>query len=51
MGSGVAMQHVRKTVEELRRYIAKSESREELEEVDILLSLILEELRRKLAKK
>lgn len=45
------MQHVRKTVEELRRYIAGSESRDDLEEVDVLLSLALEELRRKLASK
>jgi hypothetical protein len=42
------MRHVRKTIEELRRYIAQSEARAELEEVDVLLSVAIEELRRKL---
>ncbi len=43
------MQHVRQSIEELRRYIAKSEARAELEEADALLSVALEEVRRKLA--
>lgn len=43
------MQHVRNTIESLRRYIAASESRAELEEVDILLAVALEEVRKKLA--
>lgn len=43
------MRHVRKTIEELRRYIAQSEARADLEEVDALLSVALEEVRRKLA--
>lgn len=42
------MQHIRKTIEELRRYIAANERREELEEVDALLAIALEEVRRKL---
>ena len=42
------MQHVRKTIEELRRYIAQCEARVELEEVDSLLAVALEEVRRKL---
>ncbi len=45
------MHHVRKTIEDLRRYIAMSESRAELEEVDTLLAVALEEVRRKLSKK
>lgn len=45
------MKHVRATIEELRRYIAQSEMRSELEEVDALLSVALEEVRRKLAAK
>ena len=43
------MQHIRKSIEELRRYIAASEARAELEEVDALLAVALAELRRKLA--
>lgn len=43
------MQHIRETLVRLRRYIAASESREELEEVDALLAVALEEVRRKLA--
>jgi hypothetical protein len=43
------MLHVRHSIEELRRYIAHSEARSELEEVDALLSVALEEVRRKLA--
>jgi predicted transcriptional regulator len=43
------MQHVRRTIEELRRYIAASKSRSDLEEVDVLLAVALEEVRRKLA--
>lgn len=43
------MRHVRKSIEELRRYIASSTARAELEEVDALLAVALEEVRRKLA--
>jgi hypothetical protein len=45
------MQHVRRTIEELRRYIAQCEARVELEEVDSLLAVALEEVRRKLQQK
>lgn len=45
------MQHVRHSIEDLRRYIAQSGARAELEEVDSLLSVALEEVRRKLAVK
>jgi hypothetical protein len=45
------MKHVRATLEELRRYISTCEARPELEEVDVLLSMALEEVRRKLASK
>lgn len=44
------MQHIRETIVDLRRYIAKSEVRKDLEEVDALLAVALEEVRRKLAK-
>jgi hypothetical protein len=43
------MQHVRTTLRELRRYISRCEAREDLEEVDNLLAVALEEVRRKLA--
>lgn len=43
------MKHVGQTIEDLRRYIARSEARADLEEVDVLLSVALEEVRRKLA--
>lgn len=43
------MQHIRRTIEELRRYIAASETRADLEEVDVLLGVALDELRRKIA--
>lgn len=49
--SETALKHVRQTIEELRRYIAQSEARAELEEVDALFSVALEEVRRKLAAK
>ena len=42
------MQHIRTVIEDLRRYIAASDRRDELEEVDALLAVALEELRRKL---
>lgn len=45
------MHHIRKTIEDLRRYIAVSESRDELEEVDALLDVALQEVRRRLAEK
>lgn len=41
------MQHVRNTIEELRRYIAHCGARHELQEVDTLLAVALEEVRRK----
>ena len=44
-----SMRHVHRTIEDLRRYIARSESRAELEEVDALLAVALEELKRKLS--
>ena len=40
------MQHVRSTIEQLRRYIAGCDDRDELQEVDVLLSVALEEVRR-----
>ena len=43
------MQHVRDTLEQLRRYIATCNAHDELEEVDTLLSVALEEVRRKIA--
>ncbi|MFC3205834.1 hypothetical protein [Aquamicrobium soli] len=43
------MHHVRTTLEQLRRYIANCEARDELQEVDTLLSVALEEVRRKIA--
>lgn len=45
------MQHVRKTIEELLRYIKASADRDELEEVEALLAVALQEMRRNLAKK
>ena len=45
------MKHVRATIEQLRRYIATCQAREELEEVDTLLAVALEEVRRKLQQK
>lgn len=44
------MRHVRATIEELRRYISTCEARGELEEVDALLAIALEEVRRRLAR-
>lgn len=44
------MKHVRSTLEELRRYISSCDARKDLEEVDALLSMALEEVRRKLAR-
>lgn len=45
---GVVMRHIHQTIGELRRYIAASDKREELEEIDALLAVALTELRRKL---
>lgn len=45
----LVVKHVRKTIEELRRYIAENDSQHALQEVDTLLSIALEEVRRKLA--
>lgn len=44
------MQHIQKTIIELRRYIAASSVRSELEEIDALLAVAQEELRRKLSR-
>jgi hypothetical protein len=44
------MQHIAQVLKELRVYIAAKEDRAELEEIDTLLSMALEEVRRKLAK-
>ncbi|MGB3416138.1 MAG: hypothetical protein WBA36_05685 [Mesorhizobium sp.] len=44
------MHHVRNTIEELRRYISTCEAHDELEEVDTLLAVALEEVRRKIAR-
>jgi hypothetical protein len=46
---GAPVKHIRDTIEELRRYIAENDSDNILEEVDILLSVALEYVRRKLA--
>jgi hypothetical protein len=43
------MRHIAQVLEELRRYIAGKEDRAELEEIDTLLSVALDEVRRKLA--
>ncbi len=40
------MKHVRRTLEQLRRYIAGCDDRDELQEVDALLCVGLEEVRR-----
>ena len=45
------MKHVAQVIEELRRYIAASAERADLEEVDTLLSVALADLKRKLARK
>jgi hypothetical protein len=45
------MKHIAQVLEELQHYIAGKEDRAELEEIDTLLSLALEEVRRKLAQK
>lgn len=45
------MRHIQETIIELRRYIARSEAKTELEEVDALLAVALEEVRRKLGEK
>jgi len=45
------MKHIAQVLEDLRRYIAGKEDRAELEEIDTLLSIALEEVRRKLARK
>lgn len=45
---GIPMQHVRHTIEQLRRYIATCEAHDDLLEVDTLLAVALEEVRRKI---
>jgi len=44
-----SMQHIRKAIEELRDYIAKTDNRDRLEDVDSLLGVALLEIRSKLA--
>lgn len=44
------MKHVEQELTELRRYIATSEARADMEEVDTLLAVALEELRRQIAR-
>ena len=43
------MQHIDKTIHDLRQYIAASDDKSALEEVDALLAVALLEVRRKLA--
>ena len=45
------MKHVRATIEELRRYILHCEDHDSLQEVDTLLDVALQEVRRKLAER
>ncbi|WP_459086008.1 hypothetical protein [Mesorhizobium sp. A556] len=45
------MQHVRRTIEDLRRYISTCEDHTDLEEVDTLLAVAVEEVRRKIQQK
>jgi hypothetical protein len=47
---GTLMKHIAQVLEELRRYIGGKDDRAELEEIDTLLSIALEEVRRKLAR-
>jgi hypothetical protein len=44
------MRHIEQVLRELRHYIAEKEDHSELEEIDTLLSIALEEVRRKLAR-
>jgi hypothetical protein len=44
------VKHVEQELTELRRYIAASEARADMEEVDTLLAVALEELRRQIAR-
>ena len=48
---GSSMRHVQEVIRELRRYIAAKPDRADLEEIDTLLAVALEEVRRKLAQK
>lgn len=43
------MKHVRQSIEDLRRYIATCEDHDDLYEVDTLLGVALEHVRRKIA--
>ncbi|WP_315919749.1 hypothetical protein [Mesorhizobium sp. SP-1A] len=45
------MHNVRRSLEQLRRYIAGCEDRDELQEVDALLGVALEEVRQKIQQK
>jgi hypothetical protein len=42
------VKHIRDSIEELRHYIAENDAHHVLEEVDTLLSVALEDVRRKL---
>jgi hypothetical protein len=42
------VKHIRDSIEELRRYIAENDAHHVLEEVDTLLSVAFEDVRRKL---
>jgi hypothetical protein len=44
------VKHVEQELTKLRRYIAASEARADMEEVDTLLAVALEELRRQIAR-
>lgn len=48
---GISVRHVAQVIGELRRYIAVSESRTDMEEVDSLLAVALEELKRRIVRK
>lgn len=48
---GSPVKHVEHELAELRRYIAASEARADMEEVDTLLAVALEELRRRITRK
>jgi hypothetical protein len=48
---GTPVKHVAQVLGELRRYIAASEARKELDETDCLLGVALDDLRRKIARK
>jgi hypothetical protein len=45
------VKHIAQVLGELRRYIAASEARDELEETDCLIGVAFDDLRRKIARK